>query len=190
MHSPPPPQQQPPPMQTQLVQMVHLGPAALAPQAAQAHLMAALPPHCQAQAAVTQVLAPVRRHDDCHQQQQQQQQPHQHPAAQQQQQQQQHLRLAGGRPEELGVAGERAGGGGVVCEPSPVLGCLLPPMPSPHDALFRQHHAELLRGAGLYADARPPPPPAQPPPPPPMAAQPQPPPRAPAPPADMRQEVA
>ncbi|XP_063230780.1 longitudinals lacking protein, isoforms H/M/V-like isoform X2 [Bacillus rossius redtenbacheri] len=44
-----------------------------------------------------------------------------------------------------------------VCEPAPVLTCLLPPMPCPGDPVFRQqqhHHADLLRGAGLYADTR------------------------------------
>ncbi|PSN39033.1 hypothetical protein C0J52_13762 [Blattella germanica] len=44
-----------------------------------------------------------------------------------------------------------------LCEPAPVLGCMLPPMPSPHDPLFRQHHSDLLRGAGLYAETRAPP---------------------------------
>ncbi|XP_069690577.1 transcription activator GAGA-like isoform X2 [Periplaneta americana] len=65
---------------------------------------------------------------------------------------------------------DRAGGSGL-CEPAPVLGCMLPPMPSPHDPLFRQHHTELLRGAGLYAETRAPP-------------------RAPGNPTGMRQEVA
>jgi hypothetical protein len=41
-----------------------------------------------------------------------------------------------------------------LCDPAPVLGCMLPPMPSPHDPLFRQHHTDLLRGAGLYAETR------------------------------------
>jgi hypothetical protein len=27
-------------------------------------------------------------------------------------------------------------------------------MPSPHDPMFRQHHTDLLRGAGLYAETR------------------------------------
>lgn len=48
---------------------------------------------------------------------------------------------------------DRPGGSGL-CEPAPVLGCMLPPMPSPHDPLFRQHHTDLLRGAGLYAETR------------------------------------
>ena len=48
---------------------------------------------------------------------------------------------------------DRPGGSGL-CEPAPVLGCMLPPMPSPHDPMFRQHHTDLLRGAGLYAETR------------------------------------
>ncbi|CAG2056100.1 unnamed protein product [Timema podura] len=56
------------------------------------------------------------------------------------------------RHEELHIPQERVVGG--LCEPSPVLGCMLPAMSSPHDPLFRQHHTDLLRGAGLYAETR------------------------------------
>lgn len=44
-----------------------------------------------------------------------------------------------------------------LCEPAPVLGCMLPPMPSTHDPLFRQHHSDMLRGTGMYSESRAPP---------------------------------